>query len=81
MKTHKLVLKNDDENELLYVVACLVRFCKHASDQAEQCAIITHNKGECAIKSGDINEMLELKSDLSEMGLVTEIEVYESNMC
>jgi len=81
MKTHKLVLKNDDQNELLYVVACLVRFCKHASDQAEQCAIITHNNGECDIKSGDINEMLELKNDLSDMGLTTEIEVYESNMC
>jgi len=77
-KTHKLVLYNDSHNNYLYVIACLIRFCKHEPVQAEQCAIIAHNNGKCSVKSGDYLEMLEIKSDLQELKINTEIESYES---
>lgn len=79
-KTHKLVLLDDSENTILYIIACLISSCDHARDQAEQCAIITHNKGRCDIKSGDIMSMIELKGKLEELGINTEIEEYESYM-
>lgn len=77
-KTHKLVLHNDDVHDFLYVIACLIRYCKHDAVQAEQCAITVHNRGKCPVKSGDFLEMLELKNDLEDLQLKTEIEEYES---
>jgi ATP-dependent Clp protease adaptor protein ClpS len=79
-KTHKLVLYNDDIHDFLYVVACLIRYCKHEPLQAEQCAVITHNTGKCSVKSGDFLEMLELKTNLEGLDLKTEIEAYESHL-
>jgi ATP-dependent Clp protease adaptor protein ClpS len=79
-KTHKLVLYNDNEHDFLYIVACLIKFCRHEPLQAEQCAVIAHNKGKCSVKSGDFLELFELKTDLEDLELKTEIEAYESYM-
>jgi ATP-dependent Clp protease adaptor protein ClpS len=79
-KTHRLILKNDDENSYLLVIAALVRFCDHGKEQAEQCAIIAHNNGKCDIMSGNYIEMLEIQSGLTDIGLDVEIEEYESSM-
>jgi len=79
-KTHKLVLYNDESHDFLYVIACLIRYCEHEPLQAEQCALITHNVGKCAVKSGDYLNLFELKSNFEELDLKTEIETYESYM-
>lgn len=79
-KTHRLILKNDNENSYLYVIAVLMKYCEHDKDQAEQCAIITHNNGKCDISSGNFMDMMELQTELSEAGLEVEMEEYESNM-
>jgi ATP-dependent Clp protease adaptor protein ClpS len=79
-KTHKLVLYNDDTHDFLYVVACLIRHCKHEPLQAEQCAIIADGTGKCSVKSGDFLDMLEIKNELESLDLLTEIEAYESYM-
>jgi len=79
-KTHKLVLLNDSENSYLYVMACLVKVCGHDSVQAEQCALITHNKGKCQIKSGDFLNMFEMKADLQHLSLKVELEDYVSDL-
>jgi ATP-dependent Clp protease adaptor protein ClpS len=60
-KTHRLILKNDNEHDFMYVIASLIKFCNHERNQAEQCAIITHNNGKCDISSGDIIDMMELQ--------------------
>ena len=80
VKTHKLVLHNDDDHDFLYVVACLIRYCKHEPLQAEQCAVIAHHKGKCSVKSGDFLEMYEIKNNLEELDLVTEIEEHEGHL-
>jgi ATP-dependent Clp protease adaptor protein ClpS len=79
-KTHKLVLYNDDHHDFLYVIACLIRFCKHEPLQAEQCALIADSTGKCSVKSGDFLEMLELKTNFEDLDLKTDIEAYESYM-
>jgi ATP-dependent Clp protease adaptor protein ClpS len=79
-KTHKLVLHNDSENDFLYVMALLIRYCGHERDQAEQCALITHNAGRCDIKSGNFMDMLELHSNLNGLSLKVELEEYEGSM-
>lgn len=80
-KTHKLVLHNDSENDFLYVMALLIRYCNHERDQAEQCALITHNVGKCDIKSGSFLDMFELQSTLNQLSLNVELEEYASNLC
>ena len=79
-KTHRLILKNDDENSYLFVIAALIRFCRHDKEQAEQCAVITHNNGKCDISSGNFVDMIELQNELVDIGLEVEIEEYESSM-
>lgn len=76
-KTHKLVLQNDSVNDYMFVIACLIRVCNHEREQAEQCAIITHNNRKCDIKSGVFTEMFDMKSQLEELGLNIELEAIE----
>ena len=75
-KTHKVVLFNDDKHDFLYVIACLIKFCKHDAHQAEQCAIIADGKGSVDIASGSFMDMLEINSSLEQMDMVSKIEEY-----
>ena len=77
-KTHKLVIYNDHVNSYQYIMASLIRFCKHEPIQAEQCAIIAHKKGTCPVKSGDFMKMLELKPTLDQLDIKAEIQEYAS---
>lgn len=79
-KTHKLTLHNDNENSFEYVIACLIRFCKHEPLQAEQCAMIVHNNENCHISSGCYAEMELVKENLEEMGLKVSMDSYESSL-
>lgn len=79
--THKAILYNDDNNTFDYVVACLIKFCGHTLIQAEQCALIAHNKGECQIASGTFDEIYTLINTFHELVDITcAIEPYESNL-
>lgn len=79
-RTHRLILKNDDENSYLFVIASLMRFCGHGKEQAEQCAVIAHNNGRCDITSGNIIDMMELQAEMIDIGLKVELEEYESSL-
>jgi ATP-dependent Clp protease adaptor protein ClpS len=72
-KTHKITLYNDSKHDFLYVIACLIKFCKHSPDQAEQCAVIVDGKGEYDIKSGSFDDMYELMIDLERHELKVEL--------
>lgn len=78
-KTHKLTMYNDDVNSYGYIMAYLIRFCKHDPIQAEQCANIAHNNGKCNIKLGTFIDMFELHSTFEDGNIKTEIEEYERN--
>ena len=49
---HKLILYNDDSHSFSYVMACLIKFCGHEPQQAEQCALVADLAGQCIVKHG-----------------------------
>lgn len=70
-----LVLHNDDINSLDYVMEVLVDVCNHSVTQAEQCAMITHYKGKCDVRSGSFKEMKELRCQLISRGLKASVDI------
>ena len=69
---YELILHNDDEHTFDFVIDTLIRFCRHTEEQAEQCALITHEKGACQVKIGPKEKMTHLRSKISETGLIVE---------
>ena len=65
--TKSLILKNDHYNTFNHVVDCLEAICEHTPLQAEQCAILTHYKGKCVIKKGELKDLEIIKQDLVEI--------------
>jgi ATP-dependent Clp protease adaptor protein ClpS len=53
----ELILFNDDVNTIDFVIETLIEVCKHEATQAEQCALIAHYNGKCAVKSGTTTEL------------------------
>lgn len=77
---HKLILYNDNENSFQYVMACLIKYCGHEPQQAEQCALVADLAGQCTVKHGcwaQISTMLEF---LQGMGLKVKMEKDESSV-
>ena len=79
-KTHKVTLYNDDILSFGYVTACLIEVCKHTPIQAEQCALIAHNKGQVDIASGSFDKMYEILETLDYIKIEASLEEYESNL-
>jgi ATP-dependent Clp protease adaptor protein ClpS len=73
-KPYRLDLHNDDYNTFDHVINCLMKFCGHEFEQANQCAHIVHFKGECDVKYGDFEKLSEMKSKLHNAGLSVTIE-------
>jgi ATP-dependent Clp protease adaptor protein ClpS len=70
---NEIVLYNDDVNTFDHVIDTLIRVCEHTSEQAEQCAILVHYKGQCTVKTGSYNELKPQCTQLLEAGLSAEI--------
>ena len=79
-KTHKVILYNDDTVSFDYVTACLIQICGHTPIQAEQCALIAHNKGKVAITSGNFDKMYKVLETLTLVKVEVSLEAYESNL-
>ncbi len=79
-KTHKVTLYNDDVLSFGYIMACLIQVCDHTPTQAEQCAVIAHNKGQVDIASGSFDDMYKIKETLEYVSVKTSLEQYESNL-
>lgn len=70
---NEIVLYNDDVNTFDHVIETLIRVCKHTSEQAEQCSILVHYKGQCTVKTGGYEELVPQCTQLLEAGLSAEI--------
>ena len=79
-KTHKITLYNDDKLSFEYVTACLTEICGHTPIQAEQCALLAHNRGQTDIASGPFDEMYEILETLDHVKVGVSLEAYESNL-
>ena len=64
-----LIVFNDDVNTFEHVTQVLVKVCKHSHEQAEQCTMIIHYKGKCAVKKGTIQELKPLCEAIIEAGI------------
>ncbi len=72
--TQKIVLFNDEVNTFDFVIDSLVKVCGHEPIQAEQCTILVHFKGKCAVKEGEFDELEPMCTALLDRGLTAEIQ-------
>jgi len=70
---HEIILHNDEVNTFDFVISSLITVCEHTSEQAEQCTILVHYKGKCAVKSGSYSYLKPRCSKLQELGLSAEL--------
>jgi ATP-dependent Clp protease adaptor protein ClpS len=63
-KKRELILFNDEFHTFDYVIDALVDVCSHSFEQATQCTMITHYKGQCEVKKGYYSELKPLKQAL-----------------
>ena len=70
---HEIILFNDDVNTFDFVIDCLMEICDHTAEQAEQCALLVHYKGKCAVKTGEYDELKPRCTQLLTRGLSAEI--------
>lgn len=74
LSQNAIIAFNDDVNTFEHVIECLVKYCNHGKEQAEQCALITHLKGKCSVKTGCYVDLVPIANALSENGLTVEIQ-------
>jgi ATP-dependent Clp protease adaptor protein ClpS len=73
VKLYALVVFNDDINTFEHVIFSLMAVCGHSIEQAEQCTLIIHFKGKCAVKNGDFDELAPLRTAITDRGISAEI--------
>jgi ATP-dependent Clp protease adaptor protein ClpS len=54
---HEIILYNDDVNTFDHVINTLIHACEHTPEQAEQCSLIVHFTGKCAVKTGTYEDL------------------------
>lgn len=72
-KENEIVVFNDDVNTFDHVIECLMFACDHDPLQAEQCTLLIHYKGKCAVKSGAYEDLESPCAKLLKAGLSAEI--------
>lgn len=70
-----LIVWNDDVNTFDWVIETLVKVCNHEATQAEQCAIIIHFKGKCAVKNGGYDELKAMCDAITEREIGATVEM------
>jgi ATP-dependent Clp protease adaptor protein ClpS len=68
-----LIVFNDDVNTFDHVISTLIRVCKHTPEQAEQCTLMIHYKGKCAVKSGTFDFLKPMRESICEAGIEARI--------
>ncbi len=72
-KEYEIILHNDDVNTFDHVINCLIRYCDHTLEQAEQCAYIVHYRGKCTVKTGSFEDLEPRCSSLLKAELSAEL--------
>jgi ATP-dependent Clp protease adaptor protein ClpS len=68
-----LVVFNDEVNTFDHVIATLMKVCRHTPEQAEQCTLMIHYKGKCAVKVGSWEELVPMRQAICDKGISAEI--------
>jgi ATP-dependent Clp protease adaptor protein ClpS len=72
-KEWNLVVFNDDVNTFEHVINTLIEICQHTPEQAEQCTLIIHYKGKCAVKNGSFEELAPMRNAICKRGISAEV--------
>lgn len=64
-----LIVFNDDFNTFAHVIETLIRVCKHTAEQAEQCTMLIHYTGKCAVKTGTFEFLKPMRQEICEAGI------------
>ena len=72
-KNNEIVVYNDDYNTFDHVIETLIKACKHTPEQAEQCTILVHYKGQCTVKTGELKDLKPICASILEAGIDAEI--------
>lgn len=70
---YDLVVYNDDVNTFDHVIETLIDICGHEPEQAEQCTLIIHYKGKCAVKKGSFDELASMRNAICNRGISAEV--------
>lgn len=70
----KLVVFNDDHNSFEWVMECFQKYLHIGTEQAEQLAIIIHNKGKASVKNGRKEDLEPICTAFTDAGLSAEIQ-------
>lgn len=69
----EIVLFDDDVHTFDFVIDNLIDICNHTAIQAEQCTMIVHYNGKCAVKKGELEKLTPICTALLDKGLSAEI--------
>lgn len=75
----QVVLHNDNRITFDHVIDALMDICGHNQLQAHQCALITHNKGQCSVYVDTYEACNTTSGYLLNVGLTTTVTKYETN--
>lgn len=70
---NELILFNDEVNTFDFVIETLIDVCGHEPNQAEQCAMVVHFNGKCAVKSGTFTELRPVYNEMTNRKLTVSI--------
>jgi len=69
-----LIVFNDEVNTFDFVIETLIDVCEHSAEQAEQCTLLIHFKGKCAVKKGTFEELAPMRNDICRRGIAAEVQ-------
>lgn len=75
---YHLIVWNDEVNTFDWVIETLMDICGHNEQQAEQCAMIIHSKGQYAVKEGEFEYLKPMCDAITERGIGATVEVIVS---
>ena len=73
VELRSLVVYNDDINTFDHVMKTLMQVCGHQPEQAEQCTLLIHHKGKCAVKNGTFEELEPMCTAIHDRGISADI--------
>ena len=73
IKLWSLIVHNDEVNTFDHVIDTLIDVCEHTPHQAEQCTLIIHHKGKCAVNSGEFDELVSQRNEICRRGINAEV--------
>ena len=71
--TSQLVVYNDDVNTFDHVIDTLMKVCRHSAEQAEQCTLLIHYKGQCTVRVGAYEELEPMCTAIHDRGISADV--------